>query len=81
MKVIKRFLEENAPEIKIGDYILVGKFRNQMAKVTGFGKDKNGQPTLKTTKGERKLYPFRVNKLLPKDMQKEEKKDDDKKSK
>jgi hypothetical protein len=61
---------EQVPQFKIGDMILVGKFKNRRAIVKGFGKDLKGQPTVKTTKGEYSLFRFRINKLLPKDKRK-----------
>jgi hypothetical protein len=63
---LSRFLlEYSNPDIKIGDMVLVGKWKNRRAIVKGFGKDKNNQPTVKTTKGEYSLYKFRVNKYMP----------------
>jgi len=53
------------PSIKIGDEILVGKFKNRKAVVTGFTKDENNQPVLKTTKGDQKLFKPRLVKLMP----------------
>lgn len=69
---LKQALEEKKLDFKVGDTILIGKFRNKRAKVKGFGKDKNNQPTVETDKGERSLYKFRINKLMPKDKRKEE---------
>ena len=34
------------PSIEIGDEILVGKFKNRKAVVTGFATDENNQPVL-----------------------------------
>jgi hypothetical protein len=53
------------PSIKIGDEIMVGKFKNRKAIVTGFTKDENNQPVLKTTKGDQKLFKPRLVKLMP----------------
>jgi hypothetical protein len=36
------------PSIEIGDEILVGKFKNRKATVTGFDIDDNNQPVLKS---------------------------------
>ena len=52
------------PNIEIGDEILVGKFKNRKATVTGFDIDDNNQPVLKTTKGDQKLFKPRLVKLL-----------------
>lgn len=51
-------------ELEIGDEILMGKYRNKRAIIKDFGKDKNNQPTVKTTKGERSMYSFRIAKLM-----------------
>ena len=51
-------------ELEIGDEILMGKFRNKKAIIKDFGTDKLGQPTVKTDKGERAMYAFRVQKLM-----------------
>jgi hypothetical protein len=63
-------LIKNSADLEIGDEILMGKFRNVPAVVTGFGTGTHGQPTIKTTKGEKPLYRFRIKKLLPKSEQK-----------
>ena len=55
------------PSIEIGDEILVGKFKNRKAVVTGFTTDENNQPVLKTTKGVQKLFKPRIVKLMNKD--------------
>jgi|TARA_R110002074_G_scaffold243996_2_gene415761 hypothetical protein len=55
------------PSIEIGDEILVGKFKNRKAVVTGFATDENNQPVLKTTKGDQKLFKPRIVKLMNKD--------------
>jgi hypothetical protein len=52
------------PTIKIGDEILVGKFKNRKATITGFTTDDNNQPVLKTTKGDQKLFKPRIAKLM-----------------
>lgn len=59
--------ELNVPPIAVGDEIYVGKFKNRKATVTGFGKDKHGQPILHTTKGDQQLFKPRLAKLLPTD--------------
>ena len=57
----------NPPSISIGDEVKVGKFKNRKAEVKGFTKDDHGQPVLKTTKGDQKLFKPRVSKLEPKE--------------
>ena len=55
------------PKIEIDDEILVGKFKNRKATVTGFDVDDNNQPVLKTTKGDQKLFKPRLVKLMKKE--------------
>lgn len=54
------------PNIEKGDILLGGKYRNVPMEVKGMGKDLNHQPTFKTNKGERNVFPFRIEKLMPK---------------
>jgi len=68
----KQALKEKKLDFEIGDTILVGKFKNKKVKVKGFDKDKNNQPIVVTDKGERSLYRFRINKLMPKDKRQKE---------
>ena len=63
-------LEYSNPDIKIGDMLLIGKWKNRRAIVTGFATDKNNQPQVKTTKGTYSLYKFRMNKTMPADKKK-----------
>lgn len=51
------------PSIDQGDDIFIGKFKNRKATVTGFARDEHGQPVLKTTKGDTKLFKPRLAKL------------------
>jgi hypothetical protein len=51
------------PSISIGDEIKIGKFLNKKAEVTGFTKDDRGQPVLKTSKGDQRLFKPRIVKL------------------
>jgi|TARA_X000000368_G_scaffold366400_1_gene313185 hypothetical protein len=50
-------------ELKIGDKIDVGKFRNVRTTITDISLDDHGQPVVHTDKGERKALAFRVRKL------------------
>jgi hypothetical protein len=59
-------LEYSNPDIKIGDTLLVGRFKNKKATVKGFSTDKNNQPQVVTNKGTYSLYRFRLKKLMPK---------------
>ena len=49
----------------IGDTVLLGRFKNRRAIVTGFGKGKHNQLTVITDKGEVPLFRFWVEKLMP----------------
>jgi hypothetical protein len=51
------------PTLDVGDDVLVGKFKNRKAKISGFTKDDHHQPVLKTTKGDQKLFKPRIVKL------------------
>ena len=42
--------------IETGDIVYVGRFKNRKATVKGFKTDDNGQPILKTNKGDTKLF-------------------------
>lgn len=73
-QTLSLLLENSNPDIKVGDVILVGKFKNRTAVVTGFSKDENNQPQVETDKGTYSLYRFRINKLMPRDRRKDESK-------
>jgi len=73
MKAIDSYLAESAPTVKVGDEILIGKWKNKTATIKGVGKDKNNQPILKTDKGDVSLYHFRIKKLMPPKVKKESK--------
>lgn len=50
-------------ELKIGDKLDVGKFRNVRTVITDITVDDHGQPVIHTDKGERKALSFRLRKL------------------
>jgi hypothetical protein len=52
------------PSLDVGDDLLIGKFKNRKARITGFAKDDHEQPVLKTTKGDQKLFKPRIPKLM-----------------
>jgi predicted chitinase len=58
-----RAQEFQPPTIKVGDEVMLGKFKNRRAEVKGFAKDKNNQPVLQTTKGDTQLFKPRISKL------------------
>ena len=46
--------------VKVGDTILVGKFKNKKMKIKDIGKDKHGMPTI----NGRKAATFRIHKTV-----------------
>tara|TARA_B100000287_G_scaffold273914_1_gene257953 strand:- start:2293 stop:2469 length:177 start_codon:yes stop_codon:yes gene_type:complete len=50
-------------ELKVGDKIGVGKFRNVRTEITDITLDDYGQPIIHTDRGERKALSFRLVKL------------------
>ena len=58
-------------DLKKGDIILGGKFKNKQYVFDSFGTDENNQPTVKTKSGkELKLLTFRIKKLMTKNKEK-----------
>ena len=53
------------PQLAIGDVLLVGKFKNRKAIITGFSFDENNQPIAQTDKGEHKIFKPRIAKPMP----------------
>lgn len=52
-------------DIKMGDYLLGGRFKNQRVTVKSIGTDDLGQPTI----NNKKLLSFRIEKKMPEDQQ------------
>jgi hypothetical protein len=52
------------PTLQVGDTVLIGKFKNRRAVINGIDVDKNGQPVLKTSKGDVPVFKFRLEKLM-----------------
>jgi hypothetical protein len=52
------------PTLAVGDVLLVGKFKNRKATITGFSSDENNQPIALTDKGEHKIFKSRIAKLM-----------------
>jgi len=50
-------------DLKVGDVILTGKFKNKRTVVKEIGKDANGHPTV----NGKSILKFKIEKLLPKD--------------
>jgi len=62
-KYIRKILLESIPlDIKVGDVILTGKFKNKRKIVKSIGKDKYGQPTI----NGKSILKFKIEKQLPK---------------
>ncbi len=57
--------EYELPRLAVGDILLVGKFKNRKATITGFTSDENNQPVAQTDKGEHKIFKPRIAKLMP----------------
>ena len=53
------------PRLAVGDVLLVGKFKNRKATITGFTSDENNQPVAQTDKGDHKIFKPRIAKLMP----------------
>ena len=58
-------MKEFKLNIKVGDLIEVGRFRNVQTKVKSIEIDQHGQPVLVTSKGKKKLFSCRLVKLQP----------------
>lgn len=55
----------HCPDIRVGDTIMVGKYKHVETQIAKFGVDENGQPTLTSTEGvESKMFTFRLKKLM-----------------
>jgi hypothetical protein len=52
-------------EVKVGDLVCVGRFRNVETKIKSLEIDENGQPVILTSKGKKKLFSCRLVKLSP----------------
>jgi len=57
----KKYLNEIKLDIKVGDVLLGGKFKNKRIIVKEIGKDELGQPTI----NGKSLLNFRIEKQLP----------------
>lgn len=56
-------MKKYSVDIKVGDKISVGRFRNVTAKIKNISLDEHGQPVVQTNKGQKKLFTFRLQKL------------------
>lgn len=55
-------MKELTVKLKVGDEILVGRFRNVNAKIKDISIDDNGQPVIHTSKWKKNVLGFRVSK-------------------
>ena len=62
-----KLVELKLPELKVGDVMMVGKFKNRKATIKGFDTDKHGQPIAKTDKGDQQIFKGRIKKLMDDD--------------
>lgn len=59
---IRQMLLESIPvDVKVGDVILTGKFKNKRTIVKSIGKDKYGHPTI----NGKTILKFKIEKQLP----------------
>ncbi len=58
-------LKEYKLNIKVGDLVEVGRFRNVQTKIKSIEIDEHGQPVIVTSKGKKKLLSCRLVKLHP----------------
>ena len=56
-------MKELKLNIRVGDKVEVGRFRNVTAKIKAIELDNNGQPVIITNKGAKKLLSCRLVKL------------------
>ena len=58
----RRYMKESISlDIKVGDILLGGKYKNKRVVVKTIGKDENGQPTI----NGKPLLNYRIEKQLP----------------
>jgi len=56
----------HCPDLRVGDIVMVGKYKNSEVTIAGFGVDKNNQPVIISRDGvESKVFNFRIKKLMP----------------
>jgi molybdopterin-biosynthesis enzyme MoeA-like protein len=55
-------MKEVTIKLKVGDEILVGRFRNVNATIKDISLDDHGQPVVHTSKGKKKALGFRISK-------------------
>ena len=71
----REYLNEMKLDIKVGDVLLGGKFKNKRIVVKEIGKDELGQPTI----NGKPLLNFRIEKHLPDSKKSKKTQDEEKK--
>ena len=71
----KKYLNEMKLDIKVGDILLGGKFKNKRIVVKEIGTDELGQPTI----NGKSLLNFRIEKHLPDSKKSKKTQDEEKK--
>ena len=72
----RKFIKEEMKlDIKKGDVLLGGRFKNKRIIVKDIGVDENGQPTI----NGKSVLNFRIEKLLPNDKKSKQTQDEEKK--
>ena len=71
----REYLNEMKLDIKVGDVLLGGKFKNKRIIVKEIGKDELGQPTI----NGKSLLNFRIEKHLPDSKKSKKTQDEEKK--
>ena len=71
----KKYLNEMKLDIKVGDILLGGKFKNKRVIVKEIGTDELGQPTI----NGKSLLNFRIEKHLPDNKKSKKTQDEEKK--
>jgi hypothetical protein len=56
-------MKEYKLNVKVGDEVEVGRFRNVVTKIKAIETDQHGQPVIITSKGAKKLLSCRLVKL------------------
>ena len=70
----RNFLKEDIKlDIKVGDVVLGGRFKNKRIIVKKIGVDDKGQPTI----NGRPILKFRIEKLLPDDLKSKKTKEEE----
>ena len=75
--ITKTINEEIKVDIKVGDIILGGKFKNKRIEVKDIGKDEYGQPTI----NGKSILKFSIEKNLPNEKKSKQTREEEKENK